>query len=185
MEPKIFKKFFKKLSDDLTVEFMSKEQKTFGSCLKVKNNLPALDALELLEKYDCLVTEDGLVMARKDAMKRAIKTLFYVLITQLEYHLYKALKPRMQSLKELQAGDLNDLIRLFLAQDDLFKMQTVYAKKSEMKNDLKAISSFRNLIMHSNKKMDLETEFSTILKRKRQVMKLIDALDQMFVTYAY
>jgi hypothetical protein len=180
MEPKLFKKFFKKLSDDLTVEFMAKEQKPFGSCLKVKNNLPALDALELLEKNDCLMTEDGLVVTKKESMKRAIKTLFYVLITQLEYHLYKTLKPRVQSLKELQAGDLNDLIRLFLAQDELFKMQTVYAKRSEMKKDLKAISSFRNLIMHSNKKMDLEAEFSTILKRKRQALKLLGALEQLY-----
>ncbi len=105
--------------------------------------------------------------------------IFYALIIEIEYRLYGALKTRV-NVKELQTYNLNDMIRKFLSDDKLFQMQKIYDKRKEIKEDLKAISSFRNIIMHSNRKMDLETEFSTILKRKRQALRLLEALGQMY-----
>ena len=55
-------------------------------------------------------------------------------------------------------------------------MQKVYNKKQDLRSDLKAISSFRNLIMHSNRKIELDAQFSTVLKRKGQLDMLIRAM---------
>ncbi|MBW3022561.1 hypothetical protein KY308_00465 [Candidatus Woesearchaeota archaeon] len=180
MKPERFKRFFGKLSSEMTVDLIAKDIKKHGSFLKVKNNLPVLDALELLEKHDSLITEDNKVLTKEWALSKPVKTLFYAMIIELEYKLYKVLKPKAKSVEELQSCGLNDLIKLFFADEELFKMQNIYDKKTEMKKDMKAISSFRNVIMHSNKKIDLEAGFSTVLNRKRQALKLLSALDQLY-----
>ena len=180
MEPKLYKEFFSKLAEQLIAKFIAKELKPSANCLRIKEDLPIFDVLELLEKHSCLVIERGLVITRRQMMNKPVKILFYALIVEIEYRLYRALKPRVASVKELQTKELNDMIRLFLANEKLFLLQNIYTKKQDMKKDLKALSSFRNIIMHANKKMDLETEFKTILKRKRQAFKLLEALEQMY-----
>ena len=154
MNPERWKRFFQKLSNEMTVDLIARDLKPSGSSINVKNSLPVFDALDLLEKHDCLITEDGKVLTKEWSLSKPVKTLFYAMIIELEYKLYKALKPRVESVKDLQLLGFNDMIKLFFSDEELFKKQDIYSKKSEMKKDLKAISSFRNMIMHSNKKMD-------------------------------
>lgn len=180
MEPKAFKKFFSRMSEQLPITLIAKEVNATDSCLEVKDSLPIFDALDLLEKHSCLTLKNGLVVNRKQMMSKPVKTLFYALIIEIEYRLYRVLKKRTQSVKELQTKNFNDMIKQFIEDQELLKMQNVYSKRQQIKEDLKAISSFRNIIMHSNRKMDLDTEFATIIKRKKQALKLLDALEQLY-----
>ncbi len=180
MNPKDFNKFFNLLADQLTVTLIARKSTEQSSCFRVNDDMPIFEALELLEKHKCLATEEGLVVTRKDIMKKPVKTLFYALIIEIDYRLYKILKNRVESIDELQTKNMNDMIRLFLTDDDLFKRQTLYKRKTDLKKDLKALNSFRNVIMHSNRKLYLETEFRTILNRKRQALKLLEALGQLY-----
>lgn len=180
MQPKIFHKMFSQLSKQMTVSLIAKEQTPIGSCLQVDDELPVFDAVDLFEKNECLTTKSGLIATRHHLMNKPIKTLFYALIIEIEYRLYRFLKQRVQSPKDLQTCNFNELIRMFLADQDVLKLQNIYTKKKELREDLKAIGSFRNVIMHSNRKLDLDTEFITIIKRKRQALRLISALDQLY-----
>src|SRR3989344_2999933 len=180
MRPEKFKPFFEKLSKEVTVSLISKDTPPKGKSLRVPDNLPVFEALDLLEKCDSLITESGEVFTKEDSMKKPVKTLFYALIIEIEYRLYKVLKSRVDSIDMLREAEFNELIRLFLADSELFNLQKVYSKESEMKDDLKAISSFRNVIMHSPRKIDLETSYNIVIKRKNQALKLMKALDDLY-----
>lgn len=182
MELKESLEFFSKVAKDFNVVLLAKPAKPLKNCINVKDNLQIFDALQLLQKYDCLVTEKGLVVTRAEAMERPVRVLIFMLTIEMEYSIYKILKQYVnspESLERLRSFHLNDMIREFFKLSEPFDMQNIYTKRQEMKRDLKAVSSFRNIIMHSNRKMELETEFTVILKRKDQLFKLLDALNQI------
>jgi hypothetical protein len=177
------KKIFSIISRDLTAETIGKNlQSGNKDCLLIKGDLPAFECLDLLEKYPCLKTENGIEITRAEMMNKPIKILFYVLSADIEYALYKVIKAYSKSSDEsekLKEYFLNDLIREFFKLDGVLKLQSIYKKRSEMKEDLKAFSSFRNIIMHANSKIQLETEFRVIVERKRQMLKLLDSFEQI------
>jgi hypothetical protein len=173
---------FSKVAKDFTVVLLARPKGPMENPVHVKDSLPVFDALELLRRYDCLVTENGMVVTKAETLERPVKILFFMLIMEVEYSLYKILKQYAdspESLERLRSLQLNDMIREFFALQDPFNIQDVYSKKQEMKSDLKAVSSFRNVNMHSNRKIDLETGFETVLKRKGQMLKLLDAMGQI------
>ncbi|MDD5700389.1 MAG: hypothetical protein PHH00_04375 [Candidatus Nanoarchaeia archaeon] len=177
------KNLFAFISKNLTVETIAKPIKeNQEDCPIIKKDLPVFDSLDLLEKHPCLKIEGDLEVTRAQMMKKPIRALFFILSTEIEYSLYKTLKNYDKSekdLKELQSSFLNDLIRKFLKLDEPFKLQSTYKTISEIKKDLKAFSSFRNIIMHSNTKIQLETDFKIILERKKQMLKLFEAFEQI------
>lgn len=182
MELKDSLKLFSKVTGDFKVVLLAKQSSPTGRRIDVKDDLPILDALDLLLEHDCLVTEHGLVVTRTEAMERPVRILFYMLITELEYSLYKILKQYLDSeetLEALRTYQINDMIREFVKSDNIIRNQNIYKTKQEMKRDLKAVSSFRNIVMHSNRKMELETEFEVILERKNQLFRLLDAMGQI------
>jgi hypothetical protein len=182
MELKEALPFFSKISEDFPVELLARPGKPLRNPASIKSSMQIFDALELLKAHDCLVTEKGLIVTRSNAMERPVRALFFALIIEVEYTLYKILKQYAdspESLERLRSSFLNELIKGFFLDPGPFEMQSVYAKKQEMKRDMKAVSAFRNIIMHSNRKIELETEFSTILKRKEQLLRLLEALNQV------
>ena len=182
MELKDVMELFLSVSRDFNIVLLAKSAKPLENCINVKDNMQVFDALELLQEYNCLVTEKGLVVTRKEAMERPVRILFFMLMIEMEYSIYKILKQYMnspESLERLRSLHLNDMIREFFTLPEPFGMQDIYTKKQDMKKGLKAVSSFRNIIMHSNRKMELETDFTVILKRKGQLFGLLDALGQI------
>ena len=179
MRQERFDKFFSHL-EKLPASLIAKNIKPKEDYFRIKNDMPILDALDLLEKYECLILENGDVITKEQAMSKPVKTIFYALIIEIEYRLYKVLKEKVKSSKELYSLEFNQLIKMFLSYDDIFKKQNIYTKKQDMKKDLKAISSFRNIIMHSPRKLDLITRYDIIIKRKQQALKLTKALGQLY-----
>jgi len=182
MELKEFRRFFSDVARNFNIALLAKHREISKNFIHVKDDIQVFDALELLKKYEGLVTEEKLVVIKEDAMERPVRILFFMLIEEVEYSIYKILKQYTESienLEKLRSIYLNELIREFFALSDIFEMQKVYSKRQEMKRDLKAVSSFRNILMHSNRKMELETEFNLILKRKEQIFRLLDALEEI------
>ena len=180
MRPERFKPFFEKLSKEMTASLISRDLSSCEKCFEIEDNLPIFDVLDLLEKHECLRLENGQVITRDDTMRKPVKTLFYLLITEIEYRLYKVLKNRVESLEKLRESEFNELIRLFLENKELFEIQDIYSKRAELKEDLKAISSFRNVIMHAPRKIDLETRYDVVVKRKNQALKLMKMLGEIY-----
>ncbi|MBI2106399.1 hypothetical protein HYT57_00285 [Candidatus Woesearchaeota archaeon] len=179
MKPERFNKFFSYL-EKLPASLIAKNIKPKEDYFRIKNDMPILDALDLLERYECLILENGDVITKEQTMSKPVKTIFYALIIEVEYRLYKVLKEKVKSPEELQRLEFNDLIKMFLLHDDLLKKQSVYSEKQNMKKDLKAISSFRNVVMHSPRKVDLSTRYDIIIKRKKQALNLLEALGQIY-----
>ena len=179
MRPERFNKFFQYL-EKLPVSLIAKNIKPKENYFRIKSDMPLFDALDLLGRYDCLILENGDVITREQTMSKPVKTIFYTLVIEIEYRLYKVLKEKVKSPEELQRLEFNELIKMFLLYDDLLKKQNVYSEKQNMKKDLKAISSFRNIVMHSPRKMDLATRYDIIIKRKKQALKLLEALGQIY-----
>lgn len=179
MRPERFDKFFSYL-EKLPVSLIAKNIKPEENPFRVKNDTPLFDALDLLGKHKCLILENGHVVTKEQAMSKPVKTIFYALIIEIEYRLYKVLKEKVKSPEELQKLEFNELIKMFLLYDDLLRKQDAYSKKQDMKKDLKAISSFRNIIMHSPRKLDLITRYDLIIKRKQQALKLLKSLGQLY-----
>lgn len=181
MQGKLFEAFFENVSRTLPVSLLAKDAKLGAAekCLLVEDSLPVFDALDLLQENDCLVLKNGKIVNRNFLLKRPLRIAFFVILTEIESRLYRIQEWSNIPLKELNEKCLNDFIRCVVDKKELFDYQTEYAKRSDFKQDLKAVSSLRNLIVHVNKKLEMETDFETIIKRKKQMLKLLNALDQI------
>lgn len=181
MLQKDFDNFFGKISKDLPVSLIAKHRKIESSenFLKVEDSLPVFDALELLRENDYLLLEDGRIVQKHFLLKRPLRIAFFVLLSEIESRLYRIQEWNGLPLHELNDKTMNDFIRLLLSDSDLFSFQKQYSSRSEFKEDLKAISSVRNLVVHVNKRMEMETDFETIVKRKNQLSKLLNALSEI------
>jgi len=181
MDPQKFDVFFNKLAATIKLsDIYAKEANSKTNKKIIDLNKPLFDALDLFENQEELFISDKLSVKRTQLMNHPFKVLFYLLIIQIEYQLYKIQKENEPSKKEkLQILTFNELIKGFLDNKELMQKQVIYKSKKEFKEDLKAISSFRNIIMHSNRKMQLSLEYKTIIKRKQQLMKLINALNEI------
>lgn len=180
MDPKKFDAFFNKLSTSIVALDVAKEDGSVKGLVRVNGKLPLFEAIDFLEKEEGIAVSDRLSIRRRQLMNHPIKVLFYLLVTQIEYQLYKVLKNSGLSENALHELNFNDLVRQFLSNESLTSRQTIYKSRLKFKDDLKAISSFRNVLMHSNKKMNLANDYKVVLKRKKQALSLLKALNDIF-----
>ena len=152
-----------------------------GSGAGVPSALPILDALEIMAAHDYLYFLDvaDRVVLKEYFLKRPLRIIFFFLLTEIESKLYRIQEWSKRPVEELNEKNMNDFIRWLLDNETLIGYQTVYSDRAEFKEDLKAVSSLRNLIVHVNKKLELQTDFCMMVKRKKQLFKLIDALEQI------
>lgn len=107
-----------------------------------------------------------------------MRIMFVILLSELEERLYRAAELRQGNTEGLNDKNLNDLIRMLLENDPI-SLQTEYESKAAFKDDLKALSSFRNIIFHINKKLEESIDYETIIKRKKQALRSLVALQQI------
>jgi len=181
MRKKYWENFFGNISKQFTVSLLAKpaREDEKGPYPAIDSAMPVFDAIDLLEKNECLQLTDGRIIKRKFILKRPLRILLFIFLTELESKLYRTQEWSNRPLKELNETNMNDLIRDLINDEKLFSYQTEYKTRGVFKEDLKAISSIRNLIAHVNKKLELETDFGTIIKRKRQMLRLLKALDEI------
>ena len=179
MDQKKFWQFFSKLAGMITVSHVAKEHVGVAASVFVEPGAPLLDVVDLLEGNAAVgVRGTGLTLARRQLMNHQLKVFFYLLVIQVEYQLYKALKLGGFDSGKLKELSFNELVKSFL-ELDAFGKQGVYERRSELKTDLKAIGAFRNVLMHTNRKLELEAEYDMVLHRKRQLFKCLKALDEV------
>lgn len=176
-----WERFLESISRQLPVSLIANENADGlkGSFVEADGSLPVLEAIDLLEKHDYLRLPDGRIVEKRLLLKRPLRIALFVILTELESRLYRTQEWSNRPLKELNDKNLNDLIKDLVNDKILFAYQTAYKKRSEFKEDLKAVSSMRNQIAHVNKKLEMEVDFETVLKRKRQMLRLLDALDEI------
>ncbi|MBS3057394.1 MAG: hypothetical protein J4415_02090 [Candidatus Diapherotrites archaeon] len=181
MRKEAFEKFFNGISKQMTVDLIARKNdgKNYCTSRAVDGKLPVFDALDLFDKTECLVLNDGRVIERSFMLKRPLRVAFFALLTEIESRLYRISEWCNNPIKELNEKNLNDFIRCLLENGNLFSYQTIYKSKKEFREDLKAISAFRNTVMHVTKRFETETDFETVVKRKKQALKLIEALGQI------
>lgn len=181
MRKEAFEKFFSSISGQMTVDLLARKNggKNYCTSAAVDGKLPVFDALDLLEKNECLMLDDGRVVERAFLLKRPLRIAFFVLLSEIESKLYRVNEWCNNPVKELNEKNMNDFIRCLLENGNLFSQQEIYRSKKEFREDLKAISAFRNIVMHVTKRFETETNFETVVKRKKQALNLIEALGQI------
>lgn len=147
--------------------------------MAVEATLPVFDAIDLLKDHESLVLPDGRTVKKRFLMKRPLRIIFFVLLTELESKLYRTQEWSSQPLSELNEANMNKLIVNLLDNATLFSYQDLYKTRADFKEDLKAVSAIRNNIVHVNKKLELEIDFETIVRRKGQLLKLLEAFNQI------
>jgi len=176
-----FSEFLARVSRTMPVSMLAREAplEKHEKCIKVDEGLPVFDALDLLEHNDCLALENGKTVRKKYMLKRPLRIMFFVLLTELESKLYRTQEWSGMPLEELNDKTFNDFVRFLVDDKKLYAFQKEYSSKKEFREDLKAASSFRNLMAHVNKKLEMETDFDTVLKRKHQILRLLRALAEI------
>src|SRR3989338_274218 len=176
-----FKVFLSNMSSVLPVSLVAKPGHSHPKdrCMNVPDSLPVWDALTLFSDSDCLVLPDAIIVKRHMVLKRPLRIIFFVLLTELESRLYRVQEWSHNPVRELNEKHLNDYIRVLVDDPVLFSLQSLYSSRSDFKEDLKAASSLRNLIVHVNKKLELDLDFETAINRRDQILKLLDALDMI------
>jgi hypothetical protein len=187
MYPGDFEKSFRKIVEIFTLDFISEKKELEQSYPKRNPNTPIWDTIDILEHLDSFIDiGDGKYVSCKNFFKRPIRIMFFFLIIELESRIFRILEWSRINLKELNEKSMNNLI-IDLANSELINFQNIYNSRAEFKEDLKAISSFRNIIVHINKKLSDYIDNKTILNRKKQLNKLLSAtqqiLDEMEIRY--
>lgn len=180
MRPKDFERFFNGISQNFTVGMFAEprpEDLEVGK--KIDKDMPLFDAADLFENNDYLSIGDKLIIRQKKLLKRPIRILLFIQLTELESKLYRILEWSNYPLEKLNGMMLNDYIKELINNEKLLGLQGIYSSRKSFKEDLKAISSIRNLIVHVNKKLELEYCVHNVIKRKRQLAKLIEAAAQI------
>jgi len=187
MYPGEFENLFRKISNIFTLESVAKKEEIIGKLLKRNPETPLWDTIESIEGYEGLAIGEGKYVSSEHFFKKPIRILFFILIHELESRLYRILRWNGAPIEELDKCSINDLIRMLINNESLILLQDVYSSRNRFKEDLKtifkedlkAISSFRNTIFHTNRKLLKGVDVGTIIKRKKQVLMLLEALQQI------
>ena len=178
MYPGEFESLFRRLANLFTLDTISEEIKFEGNSIKRSPNTPIWDTLEGVYDCDYIDVGEGRGVSCRFFFKKTVRILFYVLLVEIEGRLFRIHEWNGKPLSELNEKNINDLIRE-LVQSDFVEFQKEYENASKFKEDLKAISSFRNVIMHVNKKLEKTIDIDVLIKRKRQSQRLLIALQQI------
>jgi len=178
MYPGEFETLFRRLANLFTLETIAENKNFEGKSVKRNPLTPIWDTMDGL--YDCNYIDigDNRGVSCKFFFKKTVRILFYVLLIEFEGRLFRIHEWRGKDISELNEKNINDLIRE-LVDSDLVGLQKEYPTRKEFKEDLKALSSFRNVIMHVNKKLEKTVDINTLINRKKQIVRLLSALQQI------
>lgn len=181
MIPEVWKPFFDGISSQLNVGSIALELAGIDeiSSVYVDPSMPIFDAVELLIDKEALKTSEGRAVTKRMMLKKPLRIIFFILITELEGRLYRVQEWSNRPVSELNEKNLNHLIVDLVDDPTLFSYQDFYKTRADFKEDLKAVSSIRNSIVHVNKKLELDIDIETVIKRKKQMITLLDALQQI------
>jgi len=179
MYPGEFENLFRKIVKIFTLGSIAKNEIIKGKLLKRNPETPLWDTIEDIKGFDGIDLENGKYVSAEYFFKKPIRISFFILIHEMESRLYRIQQRRGLPLKEIDEMNINDLIRRLLKNEELIKLQEIYSSRAEFKEDLKAISAFRNIIVHTNKKLLKNVDVDTLITRKKQVLKLLSAIQQI------
>ncbi len=178
MYPGEFETLFRRIANLFTLETIAEHKDFQGKSVKRNPLTPLWDTMDGLYDCDYIDLGDGRGVSCRFFFKKTVRILFYVLLVEFEGRLFRIHEWTGKDISELNERNINDLIRELL-DSDLIRLQREYPSKSEFREDLKAISSFRNVIMHVNKKLEKTIDLNTLIKRKKQVIRVLSALQQI------
>jgi len=178
MYPGEFETLFRRIANLFTLETIAETKVGEGKSVKRSPLTPIWDTIDSLGGCDYINIGGGRTVACKFFFKKTVRILFYVLMVEFEGRLFRIHEWNGKDISELNEKNINDLIRE-LIESDLIKLQNEYKSKSEFKDDLKAISSFRNVIMHVNKKLEKTIDVETLITRKKQISRVLYAFQQI------
>src|SRR3989344_1288468 len=157
-----FMYIFNEISSTFTLEKYSEGLVPEGKVLEAEPFSTVWDMLENIEDYEYVNIGDGKYVRRIKFFKKPTRILFLILISEFEERIYRAIELSKGDNKGLNDKNLNDLIRLFFERDFL-KLQKEYTSRKLFKEDLKAISSFRNIVVHTNKKLEDSVDWQILI----------------------
>lgn len=179
MYPGDFEKLFNQISDIFTLDLISEERDLEQNFPKRNKKTPIWDSIMSTNKTSGFIDIGGKrFVSYTNFFKTPVRILFFVMITEFESRLFRISEWSGKSISELNEQNLNTLIR-YLIDSDLVELQTEYETRGELKEDLKAISSFRNVVVHVNKKLEKDVSYEILVKRKSQIIKVLSALQQI------
>jgi hypothetical protein len=178
MYPAEFNEVFKKISSIFTLELVSEKLDLNGNFPKRNPDEPLWDCIDDLHHEQYIDIGNGKFFSCKFFFKRPIRILFSLLISEFESRLFRIQERLGKDISELNEKNINDFIRELL-KPELIELQDEYKSRQEFKEDLKAISAFRNIIVHTNKKLQYAIKPDTVFERKKQILKILKALQQI------
>ena len=179
MYPGEFDELFRKISNLFTLETVSQKEKVTGRLLKRNPQTPLWDTLDSIEGYDGIDISNGSFVSCEKFFKKPVRILFFILIHEMESRLYRIHRRNGTELNELNELNINDMIRMLVDNENLLRLQKTYQSRALLKEDLKAISAFRNIIVHTNRKLLKEIDSKTIIQRKKQITQMLETLQQI------
>lgn len=179
MYPGEFENLFRKIVNIFTLESVARDKIIKGNLLKRNPNTPLWDTIESIKGFEGIEVGNGKYVSSEYFFKKPIRILFFILIHEMESKLYRIHRWNGKSMDELDELNVNDLIRELIDNEELIKLQDAYSSRTEFKEDLKAISAFRNIIVHTNRKFLKSVDIDTLISRKKQVLNLLNALVQI------
>jgi len=179
MYPGEFEETFRKISQIFTLGSVAKVKNVEGKLLKRNPETPIWDTIESIKGIDGIDIGDGRIVSCDHFFKKPVRILFFILIHELESRLYRIHRWNDVPLEELNSLNINDYIKDLLSNDGLVGLQDTYESRSQLKEDLKAISSFRNMIVHANRNLLWVVDADTLIKRKKQVLSLLATIQQI------
>ncbi len=178
MYPGEFETLFRRLANLFTLETIAENKGFKGKSVKRNPLTPIWDTMDGLYDCDYIDIGDERGVSCRFFFEKTVRILFYVLLVEFEGRLFRIHEWNGKNIEELNEKNINDLIRE-LVDSDLVELQKEYQTRNEFKEDLKALSSFRNVIMHVNKKLEKSVDINTLIKRKKQIIKLLSSLQQI------
>lgn len=178
MYPGEFETLFRRMANLFTLETIATNVDVSGGSIRRTPLTPIWDTIDGLKGCDFVDIGDGRAVSCKFFFKKTVRILFYTLLVEFEGRLFRIHEWKGKSIDELNEKNINDLVKE-LVDSDLVDLQDEYDSRSSFKEDLKAISSFRNIVMHVNKKLERTIDIDVIISRKRQIIKLLSALQQI------
>lgn len=179
MYPGEFEELFRRVSQLFTLETVAKNKQIDGKLLKRNPNTPLWDTVESIAKFDGIEIGGAKYVSTEHFFKKPIRILFFIQIHELESRLYRIHRWNGKNMRELDESNFNDLIRDLVDNEEVTKSQSVYNSRASLKEDFKAISSFRNIIFHTNRKLLKSVDKNTLVNRKKQILNLLLALQQI------
>ncbi len=177
MQPAEFEILFEKVASLITLDMFAKETDLEGNFPKKDPKTSAWDAVDIFCDNEYIDIGDGRYVSNKVFSK--VRVPFFIILAEFESRLFRIHEWNGENINELNDKNLNDYIKELTNNPELMKLQKEYRNRSEFMNDMKAISSFRNIIMHVNNNLEKNVSIETVVKRKKQIFRVLAALQEI------